>query len=145
MLQGQEKRKFFRHPVHAPLRLQVEQETSLDSRAEDLSFGGLSFLSDRRFSKGASLEVSILVKQKLFNVKGRVVYSIEDHRSGRFRSGISFTDSPSAFKAKLAEEALQIINYRTTLSRRLGREVSEEEAAEKWINENAESFPSKHQ
>ncbi len=68
------------------------------------------------------------------------MYSKEDRKTGAYRTGVSFHDPCSALRAKLAEEALKILEYRKTLSKELGREVSEEEAAEKWIKEYAEQF-----
>ena len=139
---AQEKRRFFRHPIHVPLSLRLDVDaTPTSSQAMDLSLGGLSFLWSSRLIKGHLIRLSIAVKEKLFDVKGRVAYSIEDRRTGKYRSGISFVDSPSAFRAKLAEEALEILRYRNELSRELGREVSEDEAAQRWIQQNAARFP----
>ncbi|HTL70781.1 MAG TPA: PilZ domain-containing protein [Candidatus Eisenbacteria bacterium] len=138
---SEEKRRFFRHPIHAPLSLHLDAETDAPSEALDLSLGGLSFLWSSRLAKGHLIRVSIAVKEKLFDVKGRVAYSVEDRKTGKFRSGISFVDSPSAFRAKLAEEALEILRYRSELSRELEREVSEDEAAHRWIQQNAARFP----
>ena len=52
-----------------------------------------------------------------------------------------FTDFPSAFKARLAEEILRIHEFRNKLSRSIGSELTEEEAAVRWIAEYAKTFP----
>ena len=143
MFKDIEKRKFFRHPIHAPIKLQVDKRPeSLSIKSQDISLGGLSFLWGSKLAKGDFVSLFISVKQKFFEVKGRVAYSVPDARSGQFRNGVAFADSPSAFKAKLAEEALEILKYRRTLSRELGRQVSEEEAANRWIERYAAEFPS---
>ena len=86
------------------------------------------------------MDITIPVKEKTFDIRAKVVYSKEDRRSARYHTGVSFVDFPSAFKAKLAEEVLQILEYRKSMSRELGHEVSEEEAAKKWVGEYAGRF-----
>jgi hypothetical protein len=81
------------------------------------------------------------VKDKLFDIKSRVSYTKEDRKSGKFRTGVCFADYSSAFMARLAEQMLEIIQYRKDLSRELGREISEEDAANEWIQKHAASFP----
>ena len=74
-----EKRRFLRHPIHAPIQLDVERQKNLKAvESSDLSLGGLSFLWAKRLSKGEVLRIGIPVKQKLFEVIGRVVYAKED-------------------------------------------------------------------
>ncbi|MBI4432000.1 MAG: PilZ domain-containing protein [Candidatus Omnitrophica bacterium] len=138
-----EKRKFFRHPIHSPIRLTLNRhvETGV-SQASDISLGGLSFLWKNKLSKGACVNLSIAVKDKFFEVRGKVMYSKEDKKTGKFRTGVIFVDPPSAFKARLAEQALEIIEYQHSLSRQLDREVTEEEAALKWVDQFAAHFPS---
>ncbi len=148
MLRDKEKRQFFRHPIHAPLRLATERSphtpepTSLTTECEDLSLGGLSFVWHEHLRKGERVRIWIGVKEKVFEVAGKVAYSVGTSRSGQYRSGIAFQDAPSAFRAKLAEEAIEILHYRKTLSKALGQEISEEEAAQRWVQEFAERFPS---
>ena len=136
-----EKRHFFRHPIHVPIRLRVaENERTYTSSSSDISLGGLNFSWPKKLSKGTLIAITIPVKEKSFDVRARVVYSKEDRRTAHYSTGVSFVDFPSAFKAKLAEEVLQILEYRKSISRELGREVSEEDAAKKWVSEFAEQF-----
>ncbi len=140
-LKVEEKRAFYRHPIHVPMRLNLsDKKATIESQSSDISLGGLSFLWRDKLGKGNLLNLSIPVKEKLFHVRAKVVYSKEDRKTGRFKTGVSFYDLPSAFKAKLAEEALEILEYRKLISEELGRDVSEEEAAEKWIQKFASSF-----
>ncbi len=136
-----EKRHFFRHPVNVPIQLKMEKATdAYVSESKDISLGGLSFIWPSRLSKGALLTLSIPVKEKVFDVKARVSYSKGYKKSNQYRTGVAFINSPDAFKAKLAEEVLQIIEYQKTVSRELGYELSEEEAAKKWISRYADKF-----
>ena len=139
---GKERRQYFRHPISVPLELRVaDQPRSFASRSSDISLGGLNFSWSKKLRKGAVLDIKIPVKEKSFDVTAKVVFSKEDKKTARYHTGVSFTDFPSAFKAKLAEEVLQILEFRKSLTRELGREISEEEAARQWISEFAARFP----
>ena len=136
-----EKRHFFRHPIHVPIKLRIaSMAQTLASQSSDISLGGLNFSWPKKLSRGTMIDITIPVKEKFFDVTAKVVYSKEDRRSARYRTGVSFVDFPSAFKARLAEEVLQILEYRKSISRELGHEVSEEEAAKKWVHEFAHDF-----
>ena len=136
-----EKRRFFRHPISVPIRLRVsDNEQTYPSHSSDISLGGLNFSWSKKLSRGTLLDITIPVKEKMFDIRAKVVYSKEDRKSARFRTGVSFIDFPSAFKAKLAEEVLQILEYRKSISRERGYEVSEEEAAKQWVSSFAERF-----
>lgn len=110
------------------------------TESTDLSLGGLSFLWKNKLSKGNTLHISIPVKEKLFEIEARVAYAKPDRKTGRYRIGVSFFNPASAFKAKLAEESLEILEYRKTISEKLGRDISEEEAASEWIQTYADQF-----
>jgi hypothetical protein len=110
------------------------------SESKDISLGGLSFVWPSKLSKGSLLTISIPVKEKVFDVKARVAYCKGYKNSNHFRAGVSFINSPDAFKARLAEEVLQIIEYQKKVSRELGYELPEEEAAKRWVHERADKF-----
>ncbi len=138
---AKEKRRFFRHPINVPLDLRVAgMPESKKLQSNDISLGGLNFSWPQKLSRGSVLDITLQVKEKHFDIRAKVVYSKEDRKTARFLTGVSFVDFPSAFKAKLAEEVLQILEYRKLVSRQLGHEISEEEAAKKWISEYAEHF-----
>jgi c-di-GMP-binding flagellar brake protein YcgR len=140
---AKERRRFFRHPIHVPIKLRATSKgESFAAQTRDLSLGGLNFIWPKRLARGTSLNITIPVKDKLFELQAKVVYVHEDRKTGRFFIGVSFVDFPSAFKARLAEEVLQILEFRKTVSRELGHEVSEEEAASQWVRDRAAGFPS---
>ena len=137
-----EKRRFYRHPMSVPITLTAAKEKKEGrSKSLDISLGGLSFLWPRRLRKGALLDVKVAVKKKLFGIRSKVAYAKEDPKTGKFRTGVCFMDTPSAFMARLAEEMLEIMRYRKNLSRQFGREIPEEEAASRWIKKYAAGFP----
>ncbi len=136
-----EKREFFRHPIKVPIQLtRVEDSSAENARAEDLSQGGLAFLWPELIPEGTHLQLSIPVEKQLFKMKAHVTHSQKDTDTGLFKTGVCFEDSVSSFRAKLAEEIIQIRQYREKMSLLRGRQLSEEEAAKIWIDRNAEDF-----
>lgn len=136
-----EKRKFFRHPIKVPIQLtRVENGAATPSRAEDLSQGGLAFFWPESIPEGTLLKLSIPVEKQLFKMNAHVTHSQKDTGTGLFKTGVCFEDSVSAFRAKLAEEILQIRQYREKMSLLRGQQLTEEEAAKLWIDRNAEDF-----
>ena len=139
---GKERRKFFRHPLNIPIKLRIEDGGSpLDANSNDISLGGLNFSWPKKLPKGTFLTIAIPVKEKIFDVHAKVVYCKEDRKTARFFTGVSFTDFPSAFKARLAEEVLQIMEYQKSISKELGYKISENDAAERWVKNSASDFP----
>ena len=73
-------------------------------------------------------------------MEGRVVHTSRDPESGMYRTGIYFSRLDQVFKVKMAEQVHLIHQYRSTLSQEEGRVVSEQEAAERWIEEHSHDF-----
>ena len=138
----QEKRQFLRHPIQVPIQLQrTDKKEVVRNQTIDLSLGGLCFYWNRTLNEGDLVSLTIPVEDQLFHIKARVAYSRKDPKKGLFRIGLVFENLRSAFRARLAEELLKIMEYREKISRTLGREISEEEAAKKWIAKYAAHFP----
>ena len=136
-----EKRKFFRHPIKVPIQLKrVEDDAALNARAEDLSQEGLAFFWPESIPEGTHLQLSLPVEKQLFKMKTRVMHSQRDADTDLFKIGVCFEDSVSSFRAKLAEEIIQIRQYREKMSLLRGQQFTEEEAAKVWIDRNAEDF-----
>jgi c-di-GMP-binding flagellar brake protein YcgR len=136
-----EKRKFFRHPLKVPIQLtRIEDQTSARSHAEDLSQGGLAFFWPEPIPEGTKLQLSIPVEKQLFKMMAYVKHAQKDIEMGLYKIGVCFEDSVSSFRAKLAEEILEIRQYREKMSLLRGQQLSEEDAAKMWIDRNAEDF-----
>ena len=69
-----------------------------------------------------------------------VTHCQKDTAMNLFKTGVCFEDSISAFRAKLAEEILEIRQYCEKMSLLRGHPLSEEEGAKIWIEKNAENF-----
>jgi c-di-GMP-binding flagellar brake protein YcgR len=136
-----ENRKFFRHPIKVPIQLTVvENGPAVNARAEDLSQGGLAFFWPEPLPEGTRLQLSLPVEKQLFKMKTRVTHLQKEANTTLFKIGVCFEDAVSSFRAKLAEEILQIRAYREKMSLLRGHPLSEEEAARIWIDHNAEDF-----
>lgn len=138
---GHDKRRFYRHPLSAPIQYQqVENRMLARTSAVDVSQGGICFLAEHFIPTGAELQMSIPVSGQLFRMRGRVAYCNRVPSVNRYRTGVAFSDAVSAFKAKLAEQMNRIKEYRDELARSQGIELSEEEAARSWIEKYAKQF-----
>ena len=138
---GIDKRRFYRHPVSTPIQYQeVHNRTLSRTSSVDMSQGGICFLAEHFLAKGIELQLSIPVCGQLFRMKGRVAYCNRVPSVNRYRTGVAFSDSVSAFHAKLAEQMNRILEYRNELARESGQEISEEDAARAWIEKFAKQF-----
>ena len=135
-----DKRRFYRHPVSVPIEYQEKQVRSGRSASVDISEGGLCFLAERFLAKGSAIHLKIPVGDQMFAIEGQVAYSNRVPTLNRFKTGVAFTNPSSAFRAKLAEQMLQIKLYREKIARELGRHMTEEEAARNWIEKYAKQF-----
>jgi len=141
MPQMSEHRRFYRHPIRCPIQVReaaVDQAERLES--VNISEGGLCFFCEHSLKPQTSVEVDIPIREKFFHIRARVVYSREDSQKSLFMTGVTFEDTDSLFKAKLAEEILAIEQFRESMARLEGREISEEEAARHWIAKYAKKF-----
>ena len=141
MPQLQDQRRFYRHPIKCPIQVREAAEHPAERlESVNISEGGLCFFSEHSLVPKTSVEVDIPIREKSFHIRARVVYSHEDAQTSLYKTGVTFEDTDSLFKAKLAEEILAIEKFREALVRLEGREVSEEEAARQWITKYAKKF-----
>lgn len=136
---GADKRRFYRHPLSVPIQYE-EKQTRSGSATVDISEGGICFLAERFIAKGSMIHLKIPVGDRVFSIEGQVAYSNRLPTLNRFKTGVAFSNPSSAFRAKLAEEMLQIRQYQEKISRELGQAITEEEAARRWIEKYAKKF-----
>lgn len=142
-LNGNNKRRFYRHPHYAPIQYRtLDRGIPSSATAVDVSQGGICFLADRFFPTGSELSVAIPVSGQVFQMRGRVAYCTHVPNVNRYRTGVAFSDALSAFKAKLAEQIHLIQEYRRERALKDGVELTEEEAARAWIEKYAKKFAS---
>jgi len=122
-----------------------DRPVDFKSRTGDLSEGGLSFLLQEEVPEGTELDLTIPLEGHRFRMVGNVAYCRREASEDFFRIGIAFQNPDMAFRAKLAEEILRIEEFRKDLSKRLGKELTQEEAARRWIQKYAERFSAIYQ
>ena len=136
----QEKRTSQRHVIELPIKYKVLEDHAQPHRAEthNISETGLLFLTNEHFQSGTLLALTLQIKEKVFTVRGRVVYSTQE--AAVYHTGVQFLHPAHLFLVKMAEQLHQIDQYRKTLSKKEGHQVSEEEAAERWIQQHSKQF-----
>lgn len=136
-----EKRRFPRRPISSPVRYnQIKSKSYSGSITVDISEGGICFLAGLFLPRGSLVQFTIPVSDQVFNIAGKTTYSSFVENIGFYRTGVEFQNPVGLFRAKLTEQINQIKEYRNKLSAKLGNEVSEKEAAHKWVEECGKHF-----
>jgi len=133
-------RKFIRHPVNIPIEVSTAGHGSTEetSRASDIGAGGLVFHSQTNVKPGTLVDIKIAFVQPVFETKAKVVWC-RNHQHGT-ELGVEFLNSDDAFKARMVEQACQIENYKHSVRRDEGRNLTTQEAAVEWIGKYAAKF-----
>ena len=141
-----ERRRFIRHPLCFSLAYSVISRNKVllgaggKSTTINISMGGLLFASRRPVSRGAIILIKMPFKDKLFNVKAKVVYCEKCLETKLHNIGVCFYRLKDAFKVKLVEQFYLISEFRDLMCIQLGKEVSLEEASREWIKRYSVRF-----
>lgn len=133
-------RTFIRHPSDIPIELMVEEKHSTELDAlHDVSYGGLSFISDESLEKGVHLHIRIDTVQPPFEADGVVVWChrIKEH----YMVGMEFSNKEDVFLVRMVEQICHIEHYKKEVEEQEGRTMTSQEAAIEWINKYADVFP----
>ena len=138
---GAEKRRFPRYPISSPVRYsQIKSKTFSGSITVDISEGGVCFLAGLFIPKGSYVRFTIPVSDQVFDIQGKTTYSTFVENVSFYRTGVEFQDLPDFFKVKLGEQTDQIKDLQHKMHQKLGSEVSEKEAAHKWVEEYGKHY-----
>lgn len=134
-------RQFIRHPVDLPIQIGTgHSRTPSAVQAHDISAGGLALHVERPVMPGAHVHIRIPYVQPAFEAEARVAWCEPSDIDG-YEVGVTFLDAEVAFLARMVEQVCHIEDYRKSVSRSEGRELSAEEAATEWIDRYAAQFP----
>jgi hypothetical protein len=134
-------RQFIRHPVDVPVDIGTSGSRAASAlHTHDISLGGLALLSSIAVPAGTEVEIRIAYVQPPFAAHARVAWC-HAHGDEGFELGVTFLDAESAFLARMVEQVCHIEDYRRSVHRLEGRELSSEEAAAEWIARHAAEFP----
>ncbi len=131
-----EKRRFPRHPISSPVRYsQLKSKSYSGSITIDISEGGICFLAGLFLPRGSTVQFTIPVSDQVFTVVGKTTYAAFVDNVSFYRTGIEFQNPTATFRVKLNEQVGQIKDFRQRLTEKLGSEISEKEAAHRWVEE----------
>jgi len=135
-------RQFIRHPVDVPIEIRAGNGEAGPVHTHDISLGGLAVHSAVAVEPGSLSEVRISYVQPAFEARARVAWCRPRRGGGGGHEvGVSFLDAADVFLARMVEQVCYIEDYRKSVAREEGRELSSEEAACEWIEKYAAKFP----
>jgi len=86
-----ERRRYQRFNLHAPLRYEVIGESEFDNTvSDDISAGGLSFVSHKFIAPATELVMEIFIFSRLLRAVGRVVWANRLPYADKNKFGIEF-------------------------------------------------------
>lgn len=160
-------RQFIRHPSDIPLEYCI---TDAPSRCNmdvlsNISQGGLSFHSDHYIEPDQWLHIYIPIDENYFEADAQVCWcrhteapkveitneiknAMENkvdskigHEVEGYDVGVSFSSSSEAFTARMVAQVCYIEEYKKSIRKEEGRELSSDQAAAEWIEKYADKFP----
>lgn len=108
-------------------------------KLNNVSLGGLSFLSTEAMLKGIHVKVCFPLLDEKHSLTGKVIWSKESDQG--FEIGLEFNDPNELFRLRMIEQICHIEHYRSQVRQQQGRKLSGEEAATEWIDLYAAEFP----
>ncbi len=100
---------------------------------------GLVFASIRALESGVVIDLRIPAALPAIETTGRVTWCTpeDDH----FIVGVEFVHGIDRFRARMIWQVYRIEQYRETVLKREGRELTRQDAAVEWIKRYAPDFP----
>ena len=139
-----EKRRYYRHPVWAPLRYEVlvDGHKAGGLCSSDMCLMGLRFAAPEPLPESTLLRIVMTMKEQDFEIVARVEWQ-KQINGEKWDTGVSFLTESNAFKARMLEQVLSIEEYRLSKSAELGSEMSFESAARQWSTAYAADYSSR--
>ncbi len=104
IIKPEEKRRFPRIRLRAPIRFQIRGLPQSDNAiSDDISIGGLSFTGNRFIAPSTPVILEINVLSRILHPAGRIAWSSPLPHSDRNRSGIEFVELSPNEKGHLAD------------------------------------------
>lgn len=131
-------RNYIRHPTSIPIHVCSGASHSGPVEVQNLSEGGLCFLTDESVQVGSRVEFLIPMVKPDYHGEGVVVW-LRQQAPHLYEVGMRFTSDDEFFRTRMVEQVCCIEDYRQNLSAQ-GRELNTEEAAKEWIAKFAAHF-----
>ncbi len=135
-------RQFIRHPSTVPIQIhELEGQVKAGfNTLNNVSFGGVSILSDEPIAIGTPVSIGIECVDPEFEMTGKAVWC--KPKDDLYEVGIEFIASKDKmFLLRMVEQVCHIEHYKNEVLQKESREISSEQAAKEWIEKYADSFP----
>jgi len=134
VLKRKDKRRYYRHPVWAPLRYEIVEEGkhSGTHHSRDMSLAGLRFTANNHMHIGTILRLVVTLMKADLDILGQVVWQRKERDNG-WETGICFMNASAAFRARMLEQVVAIERFRCEKSDEGDREMTFDEAARLWV------------
>jgi hypothetical protein len=131
-------RNYIRHPTSIPIHVSTGSTNTAQAMVNNLSAGGLSFVTDIAVKVGSVVDLMISCVTPDYKGEGVIVWRRSQEPTG-FEVGVRFANDDEYFRVRMVEQVCQIEEYRQQLAD-AGRNLTTEEAALEWINRFAADF-----
>jgi hypothetical protein len=131
-------RNYLRHPTSISIEIAVIGETSAEVTTNNLSEGGLCFLSDSPFKVGSVIDLRIPYVTEDYICEGVIVWQ-RAQLGEEFEIGVRFANDDEYNRIRMVEQVCQIEHYRQKLAAK-GRTLTPNAAAMEWIERYAAEF-----
>ncbi len=137
---GGVRRTFIRHPTDIPIEVAASSlRVRNTSVLRNLSLGGLAFSSRHPFEKGDVISLRIPAVDPGFEAICEVMWC--RRQDDGYEMGSRFILDEDLYRMRMVEQICHIEHYRKQVAEETGRQLSANEAAQEWIAEHAEDFP----
>ncbi len=133
---------FIEHPREVPATIvpvdpaEGSVPSSLDLGGRQLQ-GGIVIHTEVELRPGQEVEVRTGLPNRPVRYRARVLWVVEQEARS---VGLVFESEQQAFLARMTEQVCHIEHFRLQQAR-LGRQLSEAEAAREWIEKHSQDFP----
>lgn len=131
-------RNYIRHPTSIPIHVSAGTHDCARVTVNNLSAGGLSFVTDIPVKVGSVVDLMIPFVNPDYQGEGVIVWR-RSQPPKSFEVGVRFANDDEYFRVRMVEQVCQIEEYRQQLSE-VGRKLTTEEAALEWITRFAADF-----
>ncbi len=131
-------RNYIRHPTSIPIHVSSGAQGSANVVVNNLSAGGLSFVTKLPVKVGSVVDLMIPCVNPDYQGEGVIVWRRSQQPEG-FEVGVRFASDDEYFRVRMVEQVCQIEEYRQQLAE-VGRRLTAEEAAHEWIERFAAGF-----
>jgi len=135
-------RQFIRHPISIPIQVHPLDHPTANIEVQNLSAGGLCFVTDTPLAVGSLVEFVIPNLEPDYHGDGLVVWR-KEQAENLFAVGMCFITDDEYYRTRMVEQVCRIEAYRRELAEQ-GRQLTPEAAAEEWIERFAAKFDDSH-